>query len=560
MLTRRCNINPHILRYLEAVEKDAVPVCKEQKQLAALVRRAFAEEDIWCDDARLERYLTLQKFFPYRLFDWETFCFALHNCVFRADGMPRWPDLFICVGRGAGKNGYLAFEDFALLSHYHGIMRYDIDICANAEDQARTTFDDIYDILEENRPKLERFFYWNKEKIVNLKTKSVLRFRTSNARTKDGGRQGKVDFDEVHEYEDYAILDVFTTGLGKKPHPRRTFITTNGKVRDGVLDDYLAQAAEVLAGNMPDGGMLFFICRLDDKQEVHDERLWVKANPSLPFRPDLLEEMRKEYADFQRGRKMTGAFMTKRMNTPESDVETAVTDFENLRAASRPVPLEMLEGRKAVVGIDFTKVNDFATAGFLLRDGDMRYWIDHTWVCRHSKDLGRIKAPLDEWAAQGLLTWVDDVEIDPEWVVEWIVKTGTEYNLRQIALDNFRYSVFASALRKIGFSAKEHKNVKLVGGRDVMKVHPVIESMFLRQRIAWGDPTMMRWYVNNTKSVPAARRAAGETDLGNWTYGKIEGKSRKTDGFMALVAAMTVENELDEAPAGNINSLPVLAF
>ena len=44
------------------------------------------------------------------------------------------------------------------------------------------------------------------------------------------------------------------------------------------------------------------------------------------------------------------------------------------------------------------------------------------------------------------------------------------------------------------------------------------------------------------------------------TYGKIEGKSRKTDGFMALVAAMTVETELDEAPAGNINSLPVLAF
>lgn len=29
---------------------------------------------------------------------------------------------------------------------------------------------------------------------------------------------------------------------------------------------------------------------------------------------------------------------------------------------------------------------------------------------------------------------------------------------------------------------------------------------------------------------------------------------------MALVAAMTVENELDDAPAGNISNLPVLAF
>ena len=344
MPTRTCN--PHILRYIKAVEQEAVPVCKEQKQLAALVRKAFAEEDIWCDDARLERYLTLQKFFPFQLLDWEIFCFALHNCVFRADGMPRWPDLFICVGRGAGKNGYLAFEDFALISHYHGIQRYDVDICANSEDQARTTFDDIYDILEDNKDRLERFFYWNKEKIINLKTKSVLRFRTSNAKTKDGGRPGKVDFDEVHEYEDYSNLDVFTTGLGKKPHPRRTFTTTNGKVRDGVLDDYLAQATEVLEGNMPDGGMLFFICKLDNKQEVHDERLWIKANPSLPFRPDLLEEMRKEYADFQRGRKMTGAFMTKRMNSPESDVETAVTDFARGVAGSAVGTLGRTQSRR----------------------------------------------------------------------------------------------------------------------------------------------------------------------------------------------------------------------
>lgn len=156
MPTRTCN--PHILRYIKAVEQEVVPVCKEQKQLAVLVRKAFAEEDIWCDDARLERYLTLQKFFPFQLLDWEIFCFALHNCVFRADGMPRWPDLFICVGRGAGKNGYLAFEDFALISHYHGIQRYDVDICANSEDQARTTFDDIYDILEDNKDRLERFF------------------------------------------------------------------------------------------------------------------------------------------------------------------------------------------------------------------------------------------------------------------------------------------------------------------------------------------------------------------------------------------------------------------
>ena len=37
-----------------------------------------------------------------------------------------------------------------------------------------------------------------------------------------------------------------------------------------------------------------------------------------------------------------------------------------------------------------------------------------------------------------------------------------------------------------------------------------------------------------------------DADMGNYVYGKIEGKSRKTDPFMAFVAAMTVENVLPQ--------------
>ena len=35
-------------------------------------------------------------------------------------------------------------------------------------------------------------------------------------------------------------------------------------------------------------------------------------------------------------------------------------------------------------------------------------------------------------------------------------------------------------------------------------------------------------------------------DFGNYVYGKIEAKSRKTDPFMALVASMVVEDALPE--------------
>lgn len=150
---------------------------------------------------------------------------------------------------------------------------YDIDICATAEEQARTSFDDIYNILENpaQTKKLKRFFYWNKEVITGRKNKSKIKYRTNNAKSKDGLRSGKVDFDEVHAYENYDNIKVFTTALGKKPHPRRTYITTNGDVCDGVLDDLIEKAKRILDGETKDNGFLPFICMIDDEKEVHDD-------------------------------------------------------------------------------------------------------------------------------------------------------------------------------------------------------------------------------------------------------------------------------------------------
>ena len=48
--------------------------------------------------------------------------------------------------------------------------------------------------------------------------------------------------------------------------------------------------------------------------------------------------------------------------------------------------------------------------------------------------------------------------------------------------------------------------------------------------------------MNNAKGVRSGTRDG--TDTGNYYYAKIEGKSRKTDPFMALVASMVCESAL----------------
>lgn len=523
--------------YIDIVEGGKVKVCKEQIQLIDYVKKVFSEEKLLINGVQIEKYLSYQKYFPFQLFEWEIFCFILFTCVYRTDGSPRWSDFFGYMGRGAGKNGFLSFLCFCLTTETNGVAYYDVDICATSEDQAKTSFVEIYDILE--TPKFSKIFRkhfrWNKTEIQNIKTRSTIKFRTNNAKGKDGLRSGIVVFDEVHAYENWENINVFTTGLGKKPHPRRIYITTNGDVREGPLDELLKRGRRILNGEAPDNEFLPFICQLDEDEEVHDKDNWSKANPSLPYLPNLRREIEKEYAEYMEDPNTHTAFMTKRMNRPQGRKDTEVASWENIMKTNGEVP--DLRGCPCVCGIDFSKTTDFMSAFLLFKQNEKYYGMHHSWFCTNSNDKHRIKIPLDDMVQRGLLTKVDDVEINPSLIADWIYEKKQTYNIEKIAIDSYRYALLSRALREVGYDAND-KEVKLVRPSDIMLVQPTINSMFVSNKLIVGDDPLFRWFVNNTKLEPAANN--------NYKYGKIEPKSRKTDGFMAFVAAMTIEEELPD--------------
>lgn len=558
---------PEIYDYIRMVKKEEYPVCRWQKRLILFVEEIFQNENLYIDTELLNKYMGLEKYFPFRLFEWEKFVFALHNCTFRQDGLPRFPDLLIFVARGAGKNGYLSFEDFCLISPYNPVREYDIDICAMAEEQAMTSFKDIYNVLENPvyTKKLKRFFYWNKEKIVGRKNNSVLKYRTNNAKSKDGLRSGKVDFDEIHAYENYSNIKVFTTALGKKPHPRRTYATTNGDVCEGVLDDLIEKADKILPrleesekGIIEDNGLLCFICMLDEKEEYTNPHMWHKANPSLRYLPNLMEETKKEFTDYMENPAANADFMTKRMNIREGNKEIQLTDWENIKATNQPIPYEMIEGQSSIVGIDYTKINDFAAAGLLFKYKNKFIWLQKTWVCRNSADLPRIKkAVLEEAERKGELVMVDGLEIDPDLIAEWLAEQMTKYNIIKLALDNYRLALLKKSLEKIGIAYDPDLKIKeqmiqLVRPSNIELTEPIIDSAFTNHNIIFGDSPLMRWYSNNTKKVQNKK-------TGNYQYKKIEAKSRKTDGFFAFAAAMTQQECLPEVQDARVE-LPVFTF
>lgn len=549
---------------MESVESGAIRSSKEVKALVAHVRYCFENEEIYLNQEQLTNYLGLGKYFTFeQIFPWQEFVIGLHDCTYWKDSnTPRWPDLFCMLGRGAGKDGTIALEAVALTSSYNGIREYDVDICANNEDQATRPVKDITAAFEQPKfiKKLKRFFYWTIEKVVSLETGSTILGRTNNPKGKDGLRSGIVVFNEIHQYQDYNNINVFTTGLGKKKHPRRSYYTTQGDIREGPLDDLLETSEGILFGGDPDNGLLPFICRLDGKEEVHDEKNWEKANPSLPFLPTLLDEIRKEYREWAAHPERLSAFMTKRMNIPDGSSEIKVCSYEKIKATNRKIP--DLEGWACTCGIDYAKITDFVSVDLHFREGNLRYDINHSWLCLKSKDIHRMKCPWEQWAREGLLTLVDDVEIHPELLVEYIKECKELFSIRMMAIDDFRYALLAQYLRSIGFDAKIFKNLKLVRPTDVMRAATVIDSCFANEYFVWGDNPVLRWATNNTKMVRFGRNPGkkDDMDIGNFVYAKIDAKSRKTDPFMSVVAAMTVEDEIPYAQVTETPDLGVFTY
>lgn len=543
--------------YIAAIRSGAVPASKEMHQACDYIERKLDNPDVYIDLGMIDKAIEMiEKYFKITLFDWERFIIALVHCFYKSTDTVVFSEYLIMMGRGNGKNGFISGVAWYLTTPNHGVSGYNVDIIANSEDQAKTSFEDIYQMLDDNWGKMKRFYYKTKEIITSLKTRSYIKYNTSNAKTKDGKRSACLIFDEIHEYQNSDSMKVFRSGFGKRKHSREFYITTNGYVRDGVLDDRLRIAHDVLNGEIENSRLCPLIYKLDDEKEVDNKEMWVKANPSLPYMPTLMLEIEKNYTEKDYDATVASDLYTKRFNLPRGNAEITVTDYDKIKATNKPIP--NLHGWTCIAGIDYAELSDWASVNLHFKNGEQRYDINHAWLCLKSKTLHRVKAPWREWAERGLVTPVDDVGIHPDRLTEWIWEAMQEYNVKMVALDGYRFALVADSLAKIGFDPKERKNVKLVRPSDIMQVEPVVQECFNRGLFSWGDVPHLRWAVNNTKRVRASRNIG--TDTGNFIYAKIEAKSRKTDPWMALVASMTCEKELTTSQAVTLPPVGAYTF
>ncbi len=548
--------NKYIDEWIYLINGNHIEHCKEQEQLLNNnIIPVLDRKDVIVDSERIERGLSLMKYFPFELLPWELFQFAIIAGVFiERDGEQDiyFNEIRDIMGRGSGKNGFIDFLALYFISPLHGVPGYNVDLIANGEDQALTSIQDLYNIVKDPEPRFARVINANfratKEKTIGLKMRAEFRLNTTSTKNKDSKRTGCVIFDEKHQYTDTRNMNTLTSGLGKMKWCRTITITTDGHERGGVLDIEKQQNEEILREYNPRNRVFVNWFKIEAEDEWNNIDKIVKANPSIfyPSFASMKQRIQAEIDNMPQTPEYYPEFLAKRCNFPVSDPQKAVAEWRDIEECCKDAPFEIEDGMTCIGGCDYTKTNDFVGCVLVFRKGNDYHIKHHSFICSASKDLPNIHAPIHEWEKQGLCTIVQDVEVPADLVAAWFMEAAEKYFISMIGIDNFRFSLLSKAFKQYGYECltkdKDKKNIWLTRRSDIIKAAPIVNSLFVNHRIS-GFDRMMCWYTNNAKVILG--------NDGNMTYGKIDPRLRKTDGFMALVHAMCCVDYLPD-----VNDLP----
>lgn len=539
----------HVDFYIQQFKNGEVKFNQDRKDLIEYIERdVLSRDDIYFDDKMIDDCIAYGEKWFFELEPFQKFLIAFVFLYFKKNKRNVYRKFLWMFGRGGGKNGLLSVVLNFLQTELHGIMDYNISIVANSEEQAKTSFEEIYNTIKRNKL-LQKAFEYGKSLITSKKTGSKIKFRTSNGDTKDGLRDGAVAFDEIHRYESNKDVKVHISGLGKRPNPREFYVGTDGYVREGFLDNMKEKAKRVLNGSVRFNALFPFICKLDSEEQVNDPDYWELANPMfhLPlseYAENLYETVMEEYEDLEDDPSNREEFMTKRMNLPVTDLERSVASREEIMATNRPMP--NLDGRQAIACLDYASLRDFAACGLLFKVDGKYVFKTHSFVRKQFVDIyyGYSRkadenskerfAPIREWEEKGLLTVLDEPSIDPHHIINWYVEQRNFFGIDYVVADNFRMDLLRPMFIAEDFEVIIIKNPRAIDSL----LAPRIEDAFANHNIIFGDNPLMRWYTNNVLVKTNAD--------GNKTYLKKEEVRRKTDGFKAFVCGMYKADELVE--------------
>lgn len=359
----------------------------------------------------------------------------------------------------------------------------------------------------------------------------------SNVKSLDSLDAHAVIIDELAAITNRDIYDLMKQSMGARSQPLLFCITTNGFVRNGIFDAQYEYASKLLAKEIVNPKFMPFIYELDDREEMWNPKMWIKANPGLGTikKTEFLEEMVEKA-------KVDPTFLptvlVKDFNIPQTS-ESAWMRYEELNNEG----MFDTDFDYAIGGFDAADSVDLnAAKAICMRPGDnhiyvrQMYWIPEAVVEKYENmgnRRGRDSAPYSLWVQQGLMRTCPGAKCPKSIFLEWFKELRDEEDLYIYAIGYDPWHIDDNTLEQFKQEFGRNSMIPIrQGAKTLSQPMKDLKAEFAEGNIVYNNNPIDKWCLINTEV---------KTDInGNIQPVKSQDQTQRIDGTIALLCAYKV--------------------
>jgi phage terminase large subunit-like protein len=290
--------------------------------------------------------------------------------------------------------------------------------------------------------------------IVQERTGSSFKPLSAEGQHQDGLNIHGAIIDEFHAHKDRRVWDVIETATGSRLQSLIWIITTAGFNLHGICYEMRSYVQKVLDGTVTDDSIFAAIYTLDDGDEWHDRRTWIKANPNLGVSV-YADDIERQAAKAAVMPAALTNFLTKRLNCWVT-ASTQWIDARVWQKAAQPGPaLAGMRYQSCYIGLDLATKNDLAA---------LCLWFPPAGERRTHRLFFKLYVPeaaldreenakLAEFARAGHIQIHRGPVCDYEALADDLDECGATYDVREIAGDPWQLPPLYSVVKRRSLEA-----------------------------------------------------------------------------------------------------------
>lgn len=468
---------------------------------------------------------------------------TLFGTIVRGTNQRRFKESFLVVAR---KNGKTTMNAPLLMFSTLNEKGAEVYAAATVTSQAQRIVEEAINMINMSRELTEVFSYKKSPpKTINVKTStSYARALSSNVQTFDGLNVSAAVIDEVHELK-RLIYDILKQATSTRLEALISMITTAGFVRGGLFDDTYDHAVNVLEGISPDDTILPLIYEMDSKDEIKNEEMWIKANPSLGVIKKV-EYLRDQVIKMETDKSYANTVYTKDFNIRgvENKAWLSFEDIdvtEEINGESLPIiyseeELKKYDNTFVIGGFDLSRTGDLTAFTSLLFDkvkhrtiAITMYWITAKFYNNQLANKNN-KIPWAAWVERGLVRISGTDLIDYHDIVQYVSNNFHDHGwmYQYIHYDSYSAQYLISEFESMGYQKDTCLIATHQGYKTLSVPMQLLEAHLKGNQVCYQNNPITKWCFTNIQL---------EQDRnGNYMPKKInDQRDRKIDGAATIL-------------------------